>query len=158
AKRSILALTTSVIREGRLRTGGLKMATRMLGIRSSVLTGAALAGLVLSVGPLAAQTPAQSALTGKVTSQAEGAMEGVLVSAKRAGSTMTVTVVSDAQGRYSFPRERLEPGKYAVTIRAVGYELPAPLTQVDVTARPPAAVDLNLVKTTDLHQQLSDRQ
>ena len=37
-------------------------------------------------------------------------MEGVLVSAKRADSTMTVTVATDAQGRYSFPRSRLEPG------------------------------------------------
>jgi len=30
-------------------------------------------------------------------------MEGVLVSAKRAGSTMTVTVVSNAQGQYRLP-------------------------------------------------------
>jgi hypothetical protein len=36
-------------------------------------------------------------------------MEGVLVSAKRAGSTITVTVVSDAKGRYAFPANRLSP-------------------------------------------------
>ncbi len=58
-----------------------------------------------------AQSPSASALAGRVTSQEEGAMEGVLVSAKRAGATMTVTVVSDAQGRYSFPQNRLEPGQ-----------------------------------------------
>jgi len=51
--------------------------------------------------PASAQTPA--ALTGQVTSAEEGAMEGVLVSAKKAGSTVTITVVSDAQGNYSFP-------------------------------------------------------
>jgi len=50
-------------------------------------------------------------------------MEGVLVSAKRVGSTITVTVVSDQQGRYSFPEARLEPGRYALRIRAVGYDL-----------------------------------
>ena len=53
------------------------------------------------------RTAAQSApvaLTGVVSSQQEGAMEGVLVSAKRAGSTVTVTVATDAQGRYAFPR------------------------------------------------------
>src|SRR4030095_5400849 len=82
---------------------------------------------------------------------------GVLVSAKRVGSTMTVTVVSDAQGRYSFPRERLEPGKYSLAIRAVGYELPgAAPVQVDVTARQAAALDVNLVKTKDLEHQLSN--
>src|SRR5437870_13769987 len=62
-------------------------------------------------------------LTGKVTSAEEGAMEGVLVSAKKAGSTITVTVVSDREGRYRFPEKKLTPGKYALTVRAVGYEL-----------------------------------
>ena len=42
------------------------------------------------------------ALTGKVTAGQE-ALEGVLVSAKKSGSTITVTVVSDKDGRYSFP-------------------------------------------------------
>ena len=50
-------------------------------------------------------------------------MEGVLVSAKRDGSTRTVTVVSHADGTYAFPRERLEPGRYTVSVRAVKYVL-----------------------------------
>ena len=58
--------------------------------------------------PLRAQMPAAAALTGRVTSVEEGAMEGVLVSARKAGSTITTTVVTDAQGRYRFPRTRLE--------------------------------------------------
>src|SRR5262245_65923746 len=61
-------------------------------------------------------------LSGTVTSKEEGAMEGVLVRAKRAGSTITVTVVSDAKGRYSFPANRLAPGKYAIKVRAAGYD------------------------------------
>ncbi len=133
------------------------MTSHVFGTRSSILGMAVLAGVLPFVDSAGAQTPALSALAGKVTSQAEGAMEGVLVSAKRAGSTMTVTVVSDAQGRYSFPRERLAPGKYSVAIRAVGYELPgaAPM-QIDVTARQAAALDVNLVKTKDLEHQLSN--
>src|SRR5439155_20396181 len=72
------------------------------------------------IGP--ASSPG-AALTGQVSSQEEGRMEGVLVSAKRDGSTVTITVVSDAQGRYRLPSSKLEPGRYALHIRAVGYEL-----------------------------------
>src|SRR5437660_5225121 len=101
--------------------------------------GLALAGLVV------AQVSAPPALTGKVTSQAEGAMEGVLVGAKKVGSTVTTWVVSNAQGQYSFPRDRMESGKYAISIRAVGYELPK--TSVDVAAQS-TQLDLALSKVT----------
>jgi len=67
-----------------------------------------------------AQSPA---LTGKVVSDREGPMEGVLVSAKKSGATITVTVESDAKGEYSFPASRLGPGQYTLTIRAAGYAL-----------------------------------
>ena len=82
-------------------------------------------------------------------------MEGVLVSAKRAGATMTITVVSDAQGRYSFPQNRLEPGQYAVRIRAVGYELDNP-GPVQVSAQSSTTLDLKLHRTQDLSRQLSN--
>jgi streptogramin lyase len=90
-----------------------------------------------------AESASPTALTGKVTSQADGAMEGVLVGAKKAGSTITTWVVSNAQGQYGFPRDRMEPGNYAVSMRAVGYELPA--TSVDLKADP-ARLDLQLTK------------
>ncbi len=103
--------------------------------RTKLLAKVLLGTTVLSVafiGFVMAQTPshsapsatshAEGALTGKVRSQAEGVMEGVLVGAKKAGSTMATWVVSNAQGQYSFPRDRMEPGKYAISIRAVGYE------------------------------------
>jgi len=117
--------------------------------------GAALLGLT-SAGLVAAEIPSASALTGNVTSQAEGAMEGVIVGAKKAGSTITTWVVSNAQGQYTFPRQRLEPGKYAISVRATGYELPN--TSVDVTAQP-AQLDLQLNKVTSaskLAMQLSN--
>ena len=103
--------------------------------------------------PASAQTPA--ALTGQVTSAEEGAMEGVLVSAKKAGSTVTITVVSDAQGNYSFPAAKLEPGQYSLRIRAVGYDLDRP-ANVSVAAQQPAKHDLKLRKTEDLGAQLSN--
>src|SRR5262245_47370583 len=86
--------------------------------------GAIVLGLVFASLAIAADLPSSTALTGKVTSQAEGSMEGVLVGAKKEGSTISTWVVSNAQGQYTFPRERLEPGKYTISIRAVGYELP----------------------------------
>ena len=46
-----------------------------------------------------------------------------MVSAHRDGSNVTVTVVTDPQGHYAFPAARLSPGHYALTIRAVGYDL-----------------------------------
>ena len=70
-----------------------------------------------------AQAQSAAALTGQVTSSEEGPMEGVLVSARKAGSTLTTTVVSDGEGRYRFPAARLEPGQYALHIRAIGYDL-----------------------------------
>ena len=103
--------------------------------------------------PAGAQTPA--ALTGQVTSGEEGPMEGVLVSAKKAGSTVTITVVSDAQGNYSYPAAKLEPGQYSLRIRAVGYDLDRPAS-VDLAAQQPAKYDLKLRKTEDLAAQLSN--
>ncbi len=126
--------------------------------------------IAVLVTAVTSRTSAQSspaALTGMVSSQAESAtapdragamgtpLEGVLVSAKRAGSTMTTTVVSDAQGRYAFPRNRLEPGSYSIRIRATGYELEGPGT-VDLTAGHAAQFDLKLRKTQDLASQLSN--
>src|SRR5258706_2069019 len=102
-----------------------------------------------------AQTPVAAALAGRVSSQEEDSMEGVLVSAKRGGSTVTVTVVSDAQGRYSFPRGKLEPGRYALRIRAVGYDLKDP-GPVEIALQKTTQLDLNLEKTKDLAAQLTN--
>ncbi len=117
---------------------------------------AATIGILSSAGLASAQSsPSVPALKGQVTSAEEGAMEGVLVSAKREGSNKTVTVVSDAKGQYSFPGPRLEPGKYTITIRAIGYELAAPATS-DVLPKGNATADLKLVKTKNLAAQLSN--
>ena len=95
---------------------------RTHGYLLSVATGVAIA--TTSSAPLWAQAPA--ALSGQVSSAGEGAMEGVLVSAKKAGATITITVVSDEQGRFSFPAAKLAPGHYTLSIRAIGYDLDGP--------------------------------
>ena len=108
-----------------------------------------------AVNVIGAEDTSSVSLTGQVTSQEEGPMEGVLVSAKGQGAKITITVVSDAQGRYSFPRNKLGPGQYAVRIRAVGYEMDNP-RPVDVTAQKTAQLDLKLHKAKDLARQLSN--
>src|SRR5713101_8306102 len=124
----------------------------------SVFTAVAAAALWLSFlsaqVPLRADEPGTIVLRGKVTSAEEGAMEGVLVSARADGSPITTTVVSDSQGRYAFPAARLAPGHYALRIRAVGYDLQGPKA-VDIGAAP-ATADVTLRKTTNLASQLTD--
>src|SRR5262245_58375540 len=105
------------------------MRLRHLTLLASVSFGAILVNAGLD--PVLAQSAA--ALTGTVSSQEEGNMEGVLVNAKKEGSTITITVVTDDRGNYSFPADRLSPGKYTITTRAAGYTLVGPRS-VEVTA------------------------
>src|SRR5882672_4988009 len=104
---------------------------------------------------LSTAAAAQTALSGTVSSAEEGAMEGVLVRAKMAGSTITVTVVSDAKGRYAFPAAKLPSGNYGLRIRAAGYDLAGP-DSAEVAAGKAATADLKLKKTSDLAAQLSN--
>ena len=109
--------------------------------------------LFLSIG--SARSAGTAALTGTVTSQAEGKMEGVLVSATKEGSNITVSVISDNQGRYAFPSERLGPGDYHVKIRATGYDLENDPGAMKLEAGKTAQVDLKLVKTKNLAAQMT---
>jgi len=115
--------------------------------------GAAVA--VLAAASMSSGAHAQAALTGLVSSSEEGAMEGVLVSAKKEGSTITTTVVTDERGRYSFPAARMEAGKYTISIRAIGYKLDGPKT-VDVPGGNTGTADLKLGKVKSLVSQLSN--
>jgi len=118
------------------------------------LTTALTAALVgLCAGPAQSQAPV--ALTGQVSSAAEAVMEGVVVSAKREGATVTISVVSDDKGRFSFPASKLEPGRYTLAIRAVGYELDGPKA-AEVTASSTATADVKLRPTRNLAKQLNN--
>jgi virginiamycin B lyase len=105
--------------------------------------------------PLHAQAPDAVALTGLVTSADDGALEGVLVSVKKSGAPITMTVVSDRQGRYRFPRSRLDAGSYAIRIRAAGYDLQRAAT-ADIVSGKTTTADLTLQKSRDLASQLSN--
>lgn len=105
--------------------------------------------------PAAVAAESAAALTGNVTSAEEGAMEGVLVSAKKSGSNMTITVVSDAQGRYRFPASKLDAGQYAIRIRAIGYDLEGRVS-AEVAAQKTTTTDLKLRKTGDLAAQMTN--
>src|SRR5262245_7763159 len=125
---------------------------------SSLVVPLACAAVVLSpprIRHLQAQNGPPIALTGQVTSAEEGPMEGVLVSAKPSASSMTVTVVSDREGRYHFPEGRLTPGAYSIRIRAAGYDLDAP-AETTVAAHATARLDLKLRKARDLASQLTN--
>ena len=123
--------------------------------RRSMVTSIAclvVAAWLAGTGQLAAQ--AGPALAGKVTAGQE-ALEGVLVSAKKSGSTITVTVVSGKDGRYGFPAARLAPGQYSLRIRATGYDLDGS-DQVWVATDKTATADLALRKTDDISTQLTN--
>ena len=94
------------------------------------------------------------ALRGEVRSADEGPMGGVTVTATRDKSTISVTAITDDQGSYSFPADRLAPGTYGLTIRAVGYDLDGKVT-ANVAAEQTATADLKLKKTRNLMAQLT---
>jgi hypothetical protein len=99
------------------------------------------------------QSPA--ALSGQVSSTEEGAMEGVVVSAKKDGATISVSVGTDAQGRFAFPAARLESGRYTLKARAAGYELDG-AKAADVAAGGEAKADIRLKKVKNLSAHLTN--
>ena len=121
-----------------------------LGDVLTTLSFGAITGMGLLALPIAGSPPAMAqnhdlaALTGTVSSAEEAKMEGVIVSAKQRGSTIMVSVSTNAQGQYSFPQDRLSPGAYDITIRAVGYTLTP--TAATIESGGPTQLDLSLAK------------
>jgi len=103
----------------------------------------------------ALQAQAGVALTGRVISDAEGPMEGVVVTARKEGSTISMSVVTDNRGRYNFPEAKLGSGDYQLKIRAIGYEILGP-TAIDVRGGVTASADIKLRPTIDLAAQLTN--
>ena len=115
-----------------------------------------LAAATLDLSPATlAQSQPQPALTGVVSSPDEPVMEGVLVTVKQVGSKRATTVVTGSDGRYAFPRARLEPGDYTVSIRAVGYDL-ASEPKATITAAATTTANLTLRKAHNLAAQLTN--
>jgi len=123
-------------------TNATRLGYLLAGLSFGALASAGLLAPVVGTDPALAQGTA--ALTGTVSSAEEGKMEGVVVSAKRPGSTIMVSVSTNAQGQYRFPKDRLAPGDYDITMRAVGYTLPS--TKATIRAAGSTQLDLRLAK------------
>ena len=76
-----------------------------------------LAGVAISV---ASGAFADQLLTGSITSATGQKLDGVQVSAKKIGSTITNSVYTDQNGEYYFPA--MEDGNYAVWAQTLGFE------------------------------------
>src|SRR5690348_10665827 len=132
---------------------GRHMRGKTLGIALAVLAFVAAGAAALERRPGQSGDPAD-ALSGTVAS-AGVPMEGVVVTVRQSGSTIATSVVSDAQGRYRFPRSRLAAGDYAVSIKAAGFDLDN-AAPIRVAASQSKIADLHLVKTKNLAAQLSN--
>jgi streptogramin lyase len=106
----------------------------MTNMRSLLLASAAtvIAGLAMTASAQAAD----QILSGAIASSTGQKLDGVTVSAKRDGSTITTSVYTDATGNYYFPP--LPAGKYNVWAQALGFE------------QTKAVVDLSANKKQDL--------
>ena len=128
-------------------------------MRSNVLLTivAGVTALVICAGshisPLRAQ--AGVALTGLVISEEEDRMEGVVVTAHREGSPISISVVTDETGRFNFPASRLPDGDYLLRIRAIGYDLVGP-RGIDVRSGVTSNAIIKLRETKDLAAQLTN--
>jgi virginiamycin B lyase len=120
-----------------------------------LLSAASALAIVLCQPSSSVRAQNQDAITGKVSSDAEAAMEGVVVTAHKDGSIVSISVTTDAKGHYAFPESRLEPGHYTLAIRAVGYDL-AGSGATDVAAESTSKVDLKLQPTKNLPDQLTN--
>src|SRR5262245_631035 len=101
-----------------------------------------LACLVIFVAVTAAQA-ADQLLSGMISSASGQKLEGVTVSAKLEGSTITTSVYTDDTGHYYFPA--MPAGKYRIWAQALSFE----------TAK--SVVDLNAGRHQDLVlQQIAD--
>src|ERR1700740_1775443 len=100
------------MRNGRMITPKLPFTREMLMKIKRVLliAGGALAAIFLlqtARTRLHAEAQTTSALSGQVTSAEEGPMEGVVVSAKKDGSTISIRIVTSPAGHFVFPSARL---------------------------------------------------
>jgi len=126
-------------------------------MRSQLMLSLTASAAVMLFDPTIQKVWAQdhAVLTGTVSSEAEGNMEGVVVTARKPGSIVQVSVTTDAQGRYAFPENRLDPGEYAIGIRAVGYDISGPAKAM-VQPETTTTTDIKLNNTKNLAGQLTN--
>jgi virginiamycin B lyase len=116
---------------------------------------ASAAAILLSLTTQTAWAQGEAALTGTVSSEPEGNMEGVVVTVTQPGSIVRVSVTTDAKGRYAFSQTRLMPGEYTLDIRAVGYDIDGP-TKATIETEKTTTANIKLKRTKNLASQLSN--
>jgi len=139
------------------RTGILAITACLSGLFAMPLTAYA--------APASASTPATAtatslaqqdiALQGQVSSTEEGKMEGVVVTAQAKGSTISISVLTDATGHYQFPRSKLRAGDYAIRIRATGFDANKGLTTT-IQNGTTDQLNIELKKAADISSQLTN--
>jgi streptogramin lyase len=105
--------------------------------------------LMFAVTPIGHAQSTGPTLTGTIRSASGERMEGVTVSARATGSSITTSVFTDADGEYFFPP--LSEDRYKVWAQAVGYE--AGRTDVSL-AKTMARWDVSMRTKKDFELQL----
>jgi streptogramin lyase len=110
--------------------------------------------LLALLSAIAAPAPAAT-LTGSIRSADGKPLEGVTVSAKRDGTTITTTVFTDEQGMYVFPAlsPTFSEGTYNVWAQAIGYGTAR--AGVTLEKSKPATQDFTMKPLGDFSRQLS---
>jgi hypothetical protein len=94
-----------------------------------------------------------SLLVGTIKSATGQRLEGVTVSARGEGQTITTSVFTDDQGNYYFPK--LQSGQYRVWAQAIGYEAGRMEIELGATSQ---RKDFVLKETKDFTNQLTGGQ
>lgn len=113
----------------------------------------ALVPVILRLPPIASagDSTVPTMLAGIVRGTGGGVMEGVAVSARLIGGTITTSVYTDERGNYYFPL--LSAGKYRVWAQAVGYEIIR--AEVSLAATRETHHDFALTSKEDFTRQLT---
>ncbi len=116
----------------------------MTSVRGKLLASVAAMAAIGFVVPASAD----QLLSGSVASASGQKLDGVLISAKKEGSTITTNVYTDGNGEYFFPA--LPDGKYNVWAQTLGFETAK--GQVDLTGK--KQQDFKLTAITDPEQKI----
>jgi streptogramin lyase len=117
----------------------------MTQVRGKLLV--SVASLVVA-GFAATTASADQLLTGSVASAAGQKLEGVLVSAKKEGSTITTNVYTDLNGEYFFPA--MADGKYQVWAQTLGFKTAKGAVDLSATRHQ----DFQLAAITDPEERI----
>ena len=103
--------------------------------------------IAVSLGASLSVHAADQLLSGAISAKSGQNLEGVTVSAKREGATITTSVYTDTTGNYYFPP--LPAGKYNVWAQALGFETAKSSVTLDAKRRH----NLALSPMTDAEQR-----